>query len=200
MAGQNDTRQTVADNCGTRRRGPTSYTMQDPDVVFGELDLKAGSIFLDLGCGPGDYSIHAAQLVGSAGRVIAVDRDALMTREVENKAQDRGLVNIQTLVQNIMEPLQLGDSSVDVCLISTVMYCLSLEKHVSRLSRDIHRVLKSAGQFAVLECKKEETNFGPPLHIRISAEDVEAVVSRYGFERVGYEDLGFNYLVRFIKK
>jgi ubiquinone/menaquinone biosynthesis C-methylase UbiE len=92
MAGQNDTRQTVADCCGTRR------------------------------CGLGDYSLHAAQLVGNAGLVIAMDRDALMIREVENKVLDQGFMNIQTLVQNIMEPLSLGDSSADICLESTSSY------------------------------------------------------------------------------
>jgi len=174
--------------------------MQDPDIVFGELNLKEGSTFLDLGCGPGDYSIHAAEIIGNTGLILSVDRDKLMTEEVENKAKKHALGNIQTLVQNITEPLPFRDSSVDVCLISTVLHCLNLKEQGPGLCLDIHRILKPTGQLFVLECKKEEMDFGPPLHIRISAEDIEDVFAQHGFQRAGYEDLGFNYLVRFIKK
>ena len=34
------------------KQGVSSFTMQDPQTVFGELKLKEGFHFLDLGCGP----------------------------------------------------------------------------------------------------------------------------------------------------
>ncbi|MHA1751653.1 MAG: SAM-dependent methyltransferase, partial [Candidatus Helarchaeota archaeon] len=36
------------------------------------LNIKKGSIILDYGCGPGSFSIAAAQLVGNTGKVYAL--------------------------------------------------------------------------------------------------------------------------------
>jgi len=35
-----------------RIRGPSSFHMHDPEIVFDDLALKPGDVFLDLGCGP----------------------------------------------------------------------------------------------------------------------------------------------------
>ena len=55
-------------------RGPSSFWMHDSKTVFGALGLKPGETFLDLGCGPGDYAMAAAKIVGPSGTVIAFDK------------------------------------------------------------------------------------------------------------------------------
>ncbi len=53
--------------------------------------IKPGTHVLDYGCGPGNYTIVAAELVGPSGKVYAVDIHPLAIREVQNKADIKGL-------------------------------------------------------------------------------------------------------------
>jgi ubiquinone/menaquinone biosynthesis C-methylase UbiE len=45
---------------------------QNPRKILGPY-IKEGMTVLDLGCGPGFFSIDIAQMVGKSGRVIASD-------------------------------------------------------------------------------------------------------------------------------
>ncbi|NDV26790.1 class I SAM-dependent methyltransferase [Desulfovibrio sp. JC010] len=184
---------------GHHRRGPTSYGMHDSNLVFKTLGLQTGSIFLDLGCGPGDYSVHAACDVGPSGRVYALDSNGSMLEQVKAQALDNGLRNIRTFLGDMTGRLPFEDSSVQTCFMSTSLHCMSLDEYGEAIFSEIHRVLESGGQLAVLECKKEKTDFGPPLHMRISGEELKAVLGPLGFTESNYIDLGFNYLICFTK-
>ena len=48
--------------------------------------IRAGDTVVDMGCGPGFFTIEMARMVGPAGRVIAVDLQARMLDRVEKKA------------------------------------------------------------------------------------------------------------------
>lgn len=184
---------------GHHRRGPTSYGMHDSNLVFNTLSLRSGYVFLDLGCGPGDYSIHAGADVGPNGKVYAFDSNSSMLEQVRIQAVDNGLENISTFLGEMTEVLPFDDNSVDTCFMSTSLHCMSLDEYGNRIFSEVARVLKSGGQLAVLECKKEKTNFGPPLHMRISEGEIKEVVGPLGFLETKYVDLGFNYLICFNK-
>lgn len=180
-----------------KRRGPTSYKMHDSDLVFRILCLDEGSTFLDLGCGPGDYSVHAARIIGNSGTVYAVDQSRRMAEEVDKQAGEHGLENIRTLVQDMTTPIPLPENSVDTCLLSTSLHCLDLKSQGPPLFAELHRILKPGGILAILECKKEKMEFGPPLHMRISAADIAELIDNNGYRHISYADLGVNYLARF---
>lgn len=175
-------------------RGPSSFWMQDPDMVFRELDLKEGDTFLDIGCGTGDYAIRAGTEVGRNGTVYATDIQEGLIQGLVSRAQDEGLDNIRAFVNDIQNPLPFEDSCVDICFISTVLHSLDLNQIGPRLLREIQRVLKPGGRLAIIECSKENLTFGPPLHMRISADELEKYLSFYGFVQISNTDLGFNYL------
>jgi hypothetical protein len=59
--------------------------------------------------------------------------------------------------------------------------------------------LKPGGRLAIIECKKEEQPFGPTFPIRLSPEELESSIARYGFERPELVDLGYNYMIIFAK-
>ena len=181
------------------RRGRSSFWMHDPELVFDALSLKEGDIFLDMGCGPGDYSIRASEILGDSGIVYALDRWQDVIDDLAEKVGSRGLVNVRSIVSDITKRLPVDDKSVDLCLLSTVLHTFDLAYVESPLFDEIHRILKCGGRLAVIECKKEEQQFGPPLSMRLSPEEVERSAIRYGFERVGLVDLGFNYLIMFAK-
>ena len=60
----------------------------------------------------------------------------------------------------------------------------------------IDRVLKPGGGLAIIEFKKVEDSPGPPLGVRLSPEETEEVVGRFGFMKERVMDLGpFHYLL-----
>ncbi|OPY54565.1 MAG: S-adenosyl-L-methionine-binding protein [Methanosaeta sp. PtaU1.Bin112] len=181
------------------KKGKSSFWMQDSDLVFRKLDLQSGDFFLDLGCGPGDYSIRASQIIGNSGRVYALDRNPDSIADLRNKVVSEGLKNITAEVCDISGPLPVKDGSVDICFLSTVLHSLNLADVEETLFSEIRRVLKPSGRVAIIECKKEVQPCGPPIDMRISPEELEGIITQYGFERISLTDLGYNYLIQFEK-
>jgi len=183
-----------------QKRGISSYEMHDSELAFNEMNLKSGDRFLDLGCGAGDYSIRACEIVGKTGMVYALDRWEEVAAIVAEKAAAKKFGNVKAMVCNISGSLPIEDNSVDVCLMANVLHGFKLATDGEALFGKIRRVLKPGGRVAIIEFKKEETSFGPPVHIRISPEDIEKAITQHGFEPAGRADLGCNYLAQFIAK
>jgi len=183
---------------GEGGKRPSSYEMNDPQVVFHELGLREGITFLDIGCGAGDYSIRAATMVGPGGLVIALDRRRDILDHVEERSTFECLKNIMTIQADLTEELPIEDGSVDVCMISTVLHCIDLVEHGQAIFKEVNRVMRPGGRVVIIECGKDDLSFGPPLEMRISPEEIDAQIGGSGLERDGdVVDLGFNYLVSY---
>ena len=59
--------------------------IQSPKQIVGEY-IQKGDTVIDMGCGPGFFSIDMARMVGEQGRVIAVDLQEHMLLKVRKKA------------------------------------------------------------------------------------------------------------------
>lgn len=60
--------------------------LQSPRKILGNY-AREGMTVLDLGCGPGFFSVEMAKMVGASGKVIAVDLQEGMLRKLEDKIQ-----------------------------------------------------------------------------------------------------------------
>lgn len=180
-----------------KRKGPSSFWMHDPKTVFSVLGLTPGETVLDLGCGPGDYTRAASSLVGPSGKIIAVDKWQYLIDGLNEEASLQGLENIHGLTADITKELPVADQSIDCCLLSTVLHSLSLYKATKTLFGELSRIINRSGRLAIIECKKEEQPFGPPVHLRISPEELEVALQPFGFSRLDYRDLGYTYLLQF---
>src|SRR5512145_1640514 len=58
--------------------------------------FTVGQTVLDIGCGPGHASLDLAEIVGPAGRVVALDRSRRFLDALEAARRQRGLANIAT--------------------------------------------------------------------------------------------------------
>jgi len=200
MKNSEEHRHGAAHGRGRCRRGGSSFTMHNPDDVFRELRLKTGDVFLDLGCGPGEYSMYASGHVGESGIVHALDRVGSHIASLNKRADEEGITNIQAAASDITGPLPVDDSCVDVCLMATVLHIPGVMERAEAVCAEIRRVLKPDGRFAVIECHKKALHFGPPEHIRLSEEEVREVMAQYAFRVLSETDLGYNYLIQFVKK
>jgi ubiquinone/menaquinone biosynthesis C-methylase UbiE len=63
--------------------------------LFLEAGLGAGMRVLDVGCGSGDVSLQAAELVGFTGMVVGIDRAAAAIVRAQARAASQRISNLQ---------------------------------------------------------------------------------------------------------
>ena len=179
--------------------GKSSYDLIDPGTLWAELNLPQGITFLDLGCGRGNYSLAVANLIGPAGVVYAVDLWDEGIASLKELAAREGRVNLQPLVAPAGR-VPLESRSVDVGFMATVLHDLVEAGTEASALAELARVLKPGGLLAIVEFDKVDGPPGPPRHIRLDPEEVEALVAPYGFARQRTVKLGpYNYLITFVK-
>ena len=180
--------------------GKSSFDLIDSDKFFSELNLQKGVAFLDVACGRGPYCLAAAEIVGEQGGVVGMDLWEEGIELLKSAAADRNLSNIDAVVGDAAKKFPLDDSSMDVCLMATVLHDFVEDKIEQEALRETARVVKSNGILAIMEFKKIDGPPGPPLHIRLSPEDVQDLLIPFGFEREHFAEVGpYNYLVLFKK-
>ncbi|SDU20874.1 class I SAM-dependent methyltransferase [Desulfobacula phenolica] len=184
---------------GHKGQGPSSFWMHDPEFVFDALEIRSGDRVLDLGCGAGDYSVKASGIVGDSGLVYAIDHWPPTIDALKKSVESLGLTNIKPLVSDLLGILPVKDNDIDICLIFTVLHIFDISRQGRGIYNEVSRILKPGGRLAIIECKKEEMPFGPPIHMRLSPEEVELSIKDSGFEKTGVTDLGYNYLIQFVK-
>ena len=111
--------------------------LMPPKSILEEARLEPGFKVLDFGCGPGNYSLAAAELVGKSGKVYALDINPLALQRVSKVASKRGLSNIEVIQSDC--PTGLEDSSIDVVLLYDTFHILSDPEVVLK---ELNRILK----------------------------------------------------------
>jgi SAM-dependent methyltransferase len=70
---------------------------------FREAGIGSGQQVLDLGAGVGDVAMLVARLVGSSGKVVAIERDSRTISRARARAKEAGLNNIDFVQADIAE-------------------------------------------------------------------------------------------------
>jgi len=129
--------------------------VQDPQKILRPY-IEEGMTVLDLGCGPGFFSIDMAQMVGKSGRVIACDLQEGMLRKVRDKIQGTELE--ARIILHKCEENKIGVSeNVDFVL---AFYVLHEVPNQEDSLNEIGAILKPDGQVLIVE---------PPFHVSKAA-------------------------------
>jgi len=111
--------------------------IRPPKEKLLEIGIKSGAHILDFGCGPGTFSIIAAELVGTSGKVYALDIHPNALKNVQEHASKRKLDNITAIQTD--SPAGLESESVDVVILYDIFHQLG---NPDGILRELHRVLK----------------------------------------------------------
>lgn len=124
--------------------------------------VRDGQVVADLGCGSGYYALALAELVGSAGKVYAIDLDKRAIRTLARKAERGGYRNIEVQAVSAADVSFIRDKSVDFVLAYGLL--CSMASNRQSAVNEIKRILKSTGKAYI------SLGFGPPLGFVDKAE------------------------------
>ena len=120
---------------------PLRRRFDDPIKTLKSAGLKPGLRVLEVGCGPGFFTIPAADIVGNEGVVYALDVHPRAIGRVQKKIQSKGIKNVRTMLTNASD-IGLPGQSIDLAFMFGLPYIIGGQKIVIR---EIHRILKPGG-------------------------------------------------------
>jgi len=185
---------------GHMHHGKSSKGILSADEVLKATGIKKDDKFLDAGCGDGYISIEASSIVGEEGYVYALDVYPESIKTVLNEINARNIDNMVAVVADITEEIPLDNESVDIALMANVLHGFVAGNEVDPVIKNIWKVLKLGGIFAVIEFRKVESNRGPPFNVRISPKEVSEILKKYGFDILDSQEIGeYHYIVKAVK-
>ena len=110
-----------------------------------------GGAWADLGAGSGTFTRALAQLLGPAGRVVAVERDASSLASLRRLARDDARLLVEQA--DFTEPLEVdrfGGRRLDGALLANALHFVPAEQQ-ARVLADVARLLVPGGRIAVVE-------------------------------------------------
>jgi ubiquinone/menaquinone biosynthesis C-methylase UbiE len=179
--------------------GKSSFDLIDPALFFDGLQLDRNLEFLDVACGIGNYSLAVAEVLGENSIIYAIDLWPEGISSLKKEISKKKITNIRATVGDISKRIPIGNQSIDICLMATVLHDLVEVQTQHGALKEIARALKPGGSLAIIEFNKVEGPPGPPIDIRLTAEEVESILEPYGFLKEYIKDVGpYNYLAGFI--
>jgi ubiquinone/menaquinone biosynthesis C-methylase UbiE len=119
--------------------------LRDPYEVLKAAGLEAGQDVLEVGCGPGFFTVPAATIVGEGGTLYALDINPLAVEKVQRKVAEAGVTNVKTLLVDAAQS-GLPDESFDLA------FLFGLARPVGGpdgIWVEMHRLLRPGGILAV---------------------------------------------------
>ncbi len=177
-----------------RRKGfllsPEREERWDPRRFLDRFGLQPGQAVLDLGSGPGFWTLPLAQIVGPEGKVWALD----VNQELLDDLAARNPPPQVELLRSDLPHIGLSDGSVDFAWAAFVFHEVESPEV---FAAELRRVVKPAGRVAVLDWRPDAVDeAGPPRHHRLRPEQVVAWLQQAGFPDPSqrWQD-GDNYMV-----
>jgi ubiquinone/menaquinone biosynthesis C-methylase UbiE len=120
---------------------------QSPKRMLGGL-VRPGMTVIDLGCGPGFFTLAMAEMTAPDGTVVAVDVQEEMLALVKEKAAKKGLSSRITLHRCAPDEIGLGDLKADFAL---SFYMVHEVPDSDAFFREVAGLLKPGGRYFIVE-------------------------------------------------
>ena len=124
----------------------------DPQKNIARLGVTDGMKVVDLGAGSGFYTIETAKIVGSSGRIYAVDVQQELLSKLKSTAGLAGLHNIEVVWGNAekLGGTKLRESIADRVIVSNTLFQIAPQDR-DNLALEVKRLLKIGGKLMVID-------------------------------------------------
>lgn len=126
---------------------PIRRRIQPPAKVVDWIGIQEGICVLEIGPGPGTFTIKAAKRVGEKGKVFAIDVQPAVISKLNSRLQKEKIANVITKVASAHE-LPFQDKTFDRVFMIAVLAEIPDKK---KALLQIKRVLKDNGLLAIGE-------------------------------------------------
>lgn len=166
---------------------------QEPEKVLKFIGDIHGLTVMDLGAGSGYFSFRFAD---AGANVIAADVNQQFQDYIKKKRDslniDPGKLALRKVAYD--DPM-LAEQEVDkVVIVNTYHH---IEDRVNYFSK-VKKGLKRGGELFVIDFVKEEVPYGPPVEMKLTADEVAKELKKAGFSQVLVNDklLKYQYIIR----
>lgn len=167
---------------------------QKPDLVIEQLGDVTGKVVADLGAGTGYFSRRIAY---KGATVIAIDIDPRAIRWMqEQKARFPAELQDRLIIRQA-EPddPKLNPNEVDiVLLVNTYSYISNRVPYFT----DLMESIRPGGFVVIIDFKKKETPFGPPVEERLDINEVVKELKEAGYSILKSDEksLDYQYIIK----
>jgi ubiquinone/menaquinone biosynthesis C-methylase UbiE len=163
----------------------TSRAFRNPKEVLDRAGITSGNaIMLDIGAGTGYLSIAAAEIMGNGSKVYALDSYEGSVKALEKELAGKGIKSVAAINADAVNGIPLQRDSVNICLMSNVVHGFVANGEMESVLKNLNTVLKDDGKLIIIDYKKSWNLlalFGPTRKIRLTPDEVENIVSPYGY-------------------
>jgi ubiquinone/menaquinone biosynthesis C-methylase UbiE len=172
----------------------------NPDFILEKARLKERDVVADLGCGSaGQFIFPAAEIVGSKGKVYAIDIMKSVLTNLDKRIEQEEYNNIQTIWSDleVFKATELEPESLDVGLMINTLY---QSQKRAELLRESIRLIKRGGYLLVVEWKNTSTPIGPPPDAKVKKESLSQGAQKLGLTLEEEFEAGeYHYGMLFVK-
>jgi ubiquinone/menaquinone biosynthesis C-methylase UbiE len=118
---------------------------RDPYKALSSAGLEPGQKVLEVGCGPGFFTVPAARIVGEEGSVLALDVNPLAVAHVQQKIDQAGVSNAQ-VIQAGAAQVDLPDQTVDLAFVFGLARAIG---GLEAIWAELYRLLKPQGILSI---------------------------------------------------
>ncbi|MDP8221743.1 MAG: class I SAM-dependent methyltransferase [Candidatus Lernaella stagnicola] len=117
---------------------------RNPHKILQSMGVKARDRVLEIGCGPGFFTIPTAQIVGPQGEIAAIDVNPFAINYTQRKVDRHGITNARVLHANAADT-DLPAHSFDFAFFIGVPH---ITGGLGPVADELRRVLKPGGRIA----------------------------------------------------
>lgn len=118
---------------------------RDPYEPLRAAGLRSGQRVLEVGCGPGFFTVPAADVVGQDGSVTSLDVSPTAVAHVQQKVAEAGATNVEVLLRNAADT-GLPEESFDLAFVFGLGHVVG---DVGDMWAELHRLLEPEGTLSV---------------------------------------------------
>ncbi len=163
---------------------PERFKTLNPDILWKAAGVRDPEALIDIGAGTGFFAVPFCEKMGE-GKVYACDLSETMIEWMKE--------NLPTRYRDRIVPLRMEESAVPLPdETGDMIYMINLHHELEKpveMMREGYRLLKPGGILLIVDWKKRETSDGPPLSIRVPAEEMIGHMRAGGFVEIVRHDL-----------
>ncbi len=152
----------------------------DIDLVIKKAQVKERMVVADFGCGSMGYFVFPlSHTVGKHGEVYAIDILKTALQTIDRRKKQENANNITTIWSNleIYKATPIEAESIDVGFLVNTLY---LSRKREDIIRECTRTIKRHGTLLIVEWKKINIPFGPPIEDRVDKENIKIKAQKLG--------------------